>query len=215
MSRLYRAGSVSTHIASLYETYAMSLFKNKYRVETTRLMGWDYAAVGWYFVTICTRNREYFFGEVEGKDVRLSAAGDMAAQCWREIPIHFPHAAIDEFIVMPNHVHGIVVIERTVDVSNVETRHTCPDPQVLGVASLQKNKFGPLKRGSVSKIIQAYKAVVTKWCHANQYPYFDWQPRFYDHIVRDDKGLAEIREYIVNNPAQWDLDRNKTSGVWM
>jgi hypothetical protein len=88
------------------------LFKNKYRIETTRLTGWDYAAEGWYFVTICTRNRQYFLGDVQGVDVALSDIGLAAAQFWREIPKHFSNAAIDEFIVMPNHVHGIVVIER-------------------------------------------------------------------------------------------------------
>jgi len=127
----------------------MTLFKEKYLGKTTRLAGWDYAAAGWYFVTLCTGGRTPFFGEVVKADVRLTDIGDMASQYWRDIPRHFPNTAVDEFIVMPNHVHGIVVIKP------VETRH---------VASLQQqgNKFGPLKPGSLSKILQAYKAAITR-----------------------------------------------------
>ena len=180
----------------------MALFKNKYRIESTRLKGWDYAAAGWYFVTICTRGREHFFGQVVEADVQLTDIGDIGSQYWYDIPKHFPSADVDEFVVMPNHVHGIVVIKHS-----VETPH---------VASLPAgNKFGPLKPGSLSKIVQAYKAAVTRWCRQNNHLEFDWQPRFYDHVVRDEKTLKAIRQYIAANPAKWEFDRDKQENVWM
>ncbi len=96
----------------------MTLFKNKYRIETTRLRGWDYASAGWYFVTICTRNRLPFFGAMERGDMRLSPIGEIAADFWAQIPRHTAgNVDVDAFIVMPNHVHGIVVT------TSVETLH--------------------------------------------------------------------------------------------
>ena len=176
----------------------MTLFKNKYRVETTRLKHWDYASAGYYFVTVCTWNREHFFGEVVGGTMRLSAVGEIARQCWVGIPAHFDQARLDEYIVMPNHLHGIVVI--------VETRHG---------ASLQTptaNQFGPLKRGSLQSILNAYKGGVTRICR--EVP-FAWQPRFYDHIVRNEEDLQHIRQYILNNPGQWEIDQDNEVGLWM
>src|SRR5438034_634140 len=102
----------------------MTLYQNQYRVETTRLKGWDYASAGWYFVTICTREKQCIFGEMRKGLMMLSPIGEAARDCWVEIPWHFPHACLDEFVVMPNHMHGIVVMGNV----PVETRH---------VASLQ------------------------------------------------------------------------------
>ena len=92
----------------------MTLFKNKYRIESARLKGWDYRNPGYYFVTICTRGRGHYFGKVEGDDVRLSAIGEIAAQCWAETPSHHQGIELDEWVIMPNHAHGIIVI-RDVD----------------------------------------------------------------------------------------------------
>jgi putative transposase len=88
----------------------MALFKNKYRIESTRLKGWDYRSAGYYFVTICTQNRVHYFGEVAKGDMRLSIVGEIAARFWTEIPSHHTQVELDEFVVMPNHVHGIIVI---------------------------------------------------------------------------------------------------------
>jgi putative transposase len=192
----------------------MTLFKNKYRIETARLKGWNYASVGWYFITICTRHRQHFFGTVTNADMTLTDIGDKAAQFWQDIPSHFKHAQTDQFIVMPNHIHGILELTGP---NIVETRHA-----VLGRAvpvasppTIQNAKFGPLVPGSVSKIIQAYKAAVTQWCRKNNQLDFDWQPRFHDHIIRDDPSLKEIRQYIVNNPLKWELDQENQEGLWM
>lgn len=193
----------------------MALFRQKYRVESMRLQAWDYSAAGWYFVTICTRGSVCFFGDVVDGGMRLSMVGVAAQRFWLEIPDHFREARLDEFAVMPNHIHGIVIIDRraqTQHVENVETRH---------VASLQHlhrdipNKFGPLKPGSLQAIIHAYKAAVTRWCRKNGQKGFAWQPRFYDHIIRNEGSLNDIREYIINNPMKWELDKDNPANLYM
>ena len=93
------------------------LFKNKYRIPSTRVPNYDYSQNGYYFVTICTKNKTCDFGSVFGQRIILSPAGYIAKKCWTDIPKHFPHIDIDVFAIMPNHVHGIVVINH-VDAKN-------------------------------------------------------------------------------------------------
>lgn len=90
----------------------MTLYKNKYRIESARKPGWDYAANGAYFITICTRDRRRFFGDIQNRKMNLSIAGEIAHKFWHEIPDRFPHVQLDAFVVMPNHIHGILVIDR-------------------------------------------------------------------------------------------------------
>jgi REP element-mobilizing transposase RayT len=179
----------------------MTLFKNKYRIESTRLKNWDYSAAGFYFVTICTRGRGCFFGDVVDGEAKLTEIGAKAKDFWEEIPSHFAHARLDKYVVMPNHMHGIVVLDN----HNVETRHGASLP----------NRFGPLKAGSLSAIIHAYKASVTRWGNKNGHRYFSWQPRFYEHIVRNEEDLNRIRKYIAENPLKWELDKESAEGIWM
>jgi len=96
----------------------MTLFKSKYRIESSRLKGWDYASAGWYFVTFCTRGRQSFLGNVMGDDVRLSPIGEIVAEEWQRTPHVRPNVELDEWIIMPDHVHGIIIIN---DVGVVET----------------------------------------------------------------------------------------------
>jgi REP element-mobilizing transposase RayT len=155
-----------------------------------------------------------FFGDVDENEAWLSPVGEIARQHWADIPTHFGHARLDEFVVMPNHVHGIVIIEDPgVEASDVrpgvETRH------VASLQQLQQNRFGPLKPGSLQAIMHAYKAAVTRWCRQNGHDAFAWQPRYYEHIIRNDQDLARIRQYIRDNPAQWANDRNSVGNLWM
>ena len=93
----------------------MALYKGKYRIESTRLKNWDYSRNGNYFITICTLNREHFFGEVINGRMVLSEVGRFAEMFWSEIPEHFPYSSLDAFVIMPNHIHGIVVIDHLDD----------------------------------------------------------------------------------------------------
>ena len=96
----------------------MKKYKNKYRIETTRLKNWNYGWNGAYFITICTQNRIHYFGEIENREMQLSKIGKMAEKYWYEIPKHFPFVKLDAFIVMPNHIHGIIIIDKPDDEHN-------------------------------------------------------------------------------------------------
>jgi len=167
-----------------------------------RLKGYDYSNDGLYFITICTKNRECFFGKIENNDMIPNDIGNMANQFWMEIPEHFKNIVLHRYIVMPNHIHGIIEISGN---SVVGTRH---------VVSLQQNSpattgtvFGKPVAGSVSVIIQQYKSSVKRWCNKNRYEYFQWQSRFHDHIIRNEQSYRTITEYIINNPANWNEDK--------
>ncbi|MDA3905825.1 MAG: hypothetical protein PF484_07100 [Bacteroidales bacterium] len=173
-------------------------FQNKYRISSARLQNWDYGWNAAYFVTICTHNREYILGEIDNGKMILSEIGKIAQQYWNEIPAHFPFVELDSFVVMPNHVHGIIIINKTDNVI-VETQN---------FASRQsdhpKNKFGPQSQ-NLASIIRGYKSGVKKYATINKID-FTWQPRFYDHIIRNDKSYHNIANYIINNPLNWKGD---------
>jgi REP element-mobilizing transposase RayT len=184
------------------------LYKDKYRIESTRLKNWDYAANGGYYITICVKNRECVFGNIDDGKMILSDAGKFADQFWREIPNHFPFAVLDEFVIMPNHVHGIIVIENGDNVKTV----SCKDkamPCLYGHGTGTVSRFQNQGKGSISAIVGSYKSICTKTINKTQNKFhFAWQPRFYDHIIRDENDLNRIRKYIIDNPMNWELDEN-------
>lgn len=163
----------------------MNLYKNKYRIESTRLKDWDYSSSGYYFVTICTKNRECIFGDVVNGQMRLSEIGEIVTEEWQKTEQIRENVKLDEWIIMPNHIHGITAIG-----NNVETH--CD-------ASLQK-------KNNLSFIIRGFKSTTTKRIHMAGYSNFAWQSRFYEHIIRNENSLQKIREYINNNPIKWELD---------
>ena len=164
----------------------MDKFQNKYRIPSARAKWWNYSNNGLYFITICTAGHEHFFGEIVN-DMELSAIGKIALQCWLDIPNHFPFVKLDAFVVMPNHVHGIL-----------EIVNITPPPTT-------KNKFGPQSR-NLASIIRGYKIGVQKYATYNKID-FDWQARFHDHIIRNDAEFHRIHHYIVENPAKWKQDK--------
>lgn len=191
-------------------------FQNKYRIESARLKNWNYGWNASYFVTICTQGRVCFFGNVvDGKDalscVSLSPIGEIANNCWMQIPEHFPFVKLGPHVVMPNHVHGIVVIDKPEDehndgrndIRNVETQNFASLPQPQPQPS-SKNKFGPQSQ-NLASIIRGFKIGVTKNARLIN-PDFAWQSRFHDHIIRDEKSFNRISEYIINNPLNWSED---------
>ena len=131
-------------------------FQNKYRISSARLQNWDYGSDAAYFVTICTQNREHYFGEIFNGVMQLSEIGEMANKFWLEIPNHFPFVELDEFVVMPNHVHGIIIINKPV---SVETRHalslSTQSPSQKHETIGQK-RFQNQGKGTLSSIIGSY-----------------------------------------------------------
>lgn len=169
--------------------------------RSIRLKDYDYSQAGAYFITLCTAGRECLFGEIVDGDMHLNPAGRMVQNVWDELPMHYPGIEIDAGVVMPNHLHGITVIN-----SVGATPRGHPD---LGQAR------GPAPTGlSLPDVVHRFKTMTTK-------RYIDgvrqlgwlgfsgrlWQRNYYEHIIRDEASLTRIREYITNNPRQWALDR--------
>lgn len=155
----------------------------------------DYSSNGWYFITICTKHREHFFGEIVGGIMDLSVFGKQTSLFWNEIPNHFPAVELNEFVIMPNHIHGIIGIVGTHHGVSVSDNVT------------QLNQFGKTIPGSMSAIIGQFKSTLTRWCRGNEFVNFAWQSRFYDHIIRSDDSFQRISDYIITNPANWKDDK--------
>jgi putative transposase len=183
----------------------MEKFKNKYRIPSARASWWNYGWAGAYFITICTQNREHFFGEIKNGKMILSNCGVLADVFWHEILHHAQNVELGAFVVMPNHIHGILILTE-----NAENIHNNNNVETLHATSLpQKNEFmaeiSP-KSNTVSTIIRSYKSAVTK--HANRLGFTNgWQSRFHDHIIRNDAEYQRINDYIENNPLNWDKDK--------
>jgi len=174
-------------------------FRNKYRIKSARLQGWDYSSEGGYYITICTKYRKSWFGNCINQKMELSETGRIVNDLWYEIPKRNPVAILDEFVVMPNHIHGILFINHdNAGGGIVETCH-----------GMSLQRFGKPIKNSVSMIFNHYKGDVTKTV-CQRYPDFQWQSRFHDHIIRNDDELNRIRKYIIENPEKWKTDENFT-----
>jgi len=158
-------------------------FKKRYRVPSTRLRGWDYRLPGTYFVTICTEGRDSCLGEITAEEVSLSSYGKIVAQEWQRIPVRHSRAKLDVWIVMPDHVHGLLVLESTAPGT--------PEP-------------------SLGLIVGEFKSKATKSIRMAGHRNFDWQERFHDHIVRSEEELQRIRTYILENPKRWRAKQQRS-----
>lgn len=168
--------------------------------RSIRLQRYDYSCAGAYFVTICTQNRECLFGEVVDEVVRLNNAGKVVEECWQEIPSHFPQVELDEFVIMPNHVHGILVIGDPGGAAAERANDRAND-----YSPLQKKRPAGTSR-TIGSIVRGFKIGVTKWMRQTHPIYEVWQRNYWEHIIRDEAELAQTREYIRNNPVRWELD---------
>ena len=204
----------------------MEKYRNKYRIKSNRLQNWDYGWSGHYFVTICTAKKSRYFGDIDGQKniVVLSEIGEIAYKCWMEIPQRFPFVQLKEFVVMPNHVHGILVLSgnknfddqknNVNDDTYVETRHALslrtnpyPNPRLQSQSqTVGVKRFQNQGQNTLSSIIGSYKSAVTRYAHRSGF-YFFWQSRFYDHVIRNDESLLSIQDYIKNNPLKWIYDK--------
>jgi REP element-mobilizing transposase RayT len=187
-------------------------YKNLYRIPSARLQNWDYTSDGAYFITICTKNKSHFFGECENGKMKLSTIGIIVKGLWYDIPNHHPNVILGDFVVMPNHIHGIIVIDK----SSVETLPATSKTQTLSVASktdeedIQNEFYKQIspKAGSIARIVGAYKSSCSRHINAG-FPNinFAWQERFWDNIIRTEESYDNISNYIINNPFNWDKDK--------
>jgi putative transposase len=204
-------------------------FKNKYRRESTRLQNWDYGNDAVYFITICTAYREKYFGEITTGIMNLSPIGIIATDCWYDIKNHAHNIELGEFKVMPNHIHGILVLNRKNNgfINFVDTRRALHQQSqstrnnktdqnkdqsdknennlIPSELTIGQKRFQNQGKNTVSSIIGSYKSAVTKLAHRAGFE-FAWQSRFYDHIIRDEKSFYRITQYIRNNPTNWKDD---------
>ena len=182
----------------------MKKFQNKYRIPSARLQNWDYGAMGAYFITICTQNREHFFGEIIENEMILNDLGKKVEEEWLKTIELRPDMNLElgNFVVMPNHFHGILIIgHNEFNANNTDS----------------KNQFGPQSK-NLGSIIRGFKSAVTVYCRRDAMhrvstitttttENFGWQSRFHDHIIRNSNEFERIQTYIENNPSKWNDDK--------
>lgn len=196
---------VSNHV-SINDTCK---FRNQYRIKSTRLPDYDYGKNGAYFVTICTGNRKHFFGNIDEDKMQWSSIGKIVNNYWQQIPQQFSFITLGEWIIMPNHIHGIL---------NFDTHNNCVSHnhgnkkrdainRVSTVRGGITKNNNPMLKQNLSMVIRWFKGKTTFEIR-KIYSNFAWQPRFYDHIIRNEKDYNAIAEYIICNPLNWKNDEN-------
>jgi len=190
----------------------MAKFRNKYRIDSHRRPGWDYSADGIYFITLVTQHRIHHLGEIMDASVRLSDFGHIIETEWVKSFEMRSELFLDEYVIMPNHIHAIIVLDKTNIDSTVETH---------GRVSLQSEPqpTGFIRRPqSVSSFIGGFKSRVNTKIndhidkHQPDFPKFDrhhhfFQPNYHDHIIRNEQSYQRIKNYIADNPRNWDADK--------
>jgi putative transposase len=156
-----------------------------------RLPYFNYSSTGMYFITVCTKNRIEYFGKVENGQMVPSEMGKIVEACWQLIPRISSFASLDQFVVMPNHVHGIITINN-------------PDEDPF-----LKQKDFRIRPRSLSTVVAGFKSAVTKRCREIDPTLHVWQSRFFDRIIRNEYELHNVREYIINNPIRWEAVHNQ------
>ena len=194
-------------------------FKNKYTIKSARLSNYDYSQSGMYFVTICTKDKEYFFGDVKDGKMMLNDVGKIIQDEWSKTPIIRNNVILDEWVIMPNHLHGII------EIRNNENNNFIVETPRRGVSTTtitmldnkpKRGGYNPnWKPNSLGSIINQFKSVCTKRVWKSGSYTFAWQPRYYDQIIRNEISLNKIREYIQINPQMWEGDRNNIENIWM
>lgn len=179
--------------------------------RSIRLQGYDYSQNGAYYVTLCTQNRECLFGEIVKGEMILNEYGKIVEQCWNNLSNHYDNIELDAYVIMPNHFHGIILITDTVDnvdnVDNVGAIHV----GAIHELPLRKSPIqSPQQRRKMllPKIVGRFKMNSAKQINQmrNTPGISVWQRNYYEHIIRNDKSLENIRNYIINNPSEWYYD---------
>ena len=186
----------------------MTLYQNEFRVESTRLREYDYSSSGAYFVTVCTKNHEALFGSIINGSMVFSEIGVLVKKEWEKSFEIRLELFGDEYVIMPNHVHGIVVIDRDRGLRDARraygdachaSLHHQPTPHGVAVRTPR----------SLSSFVAGFKSAVTRRIDENlKTPNRSiWQSRFFERVIRNDDEMNRIRQYIMNNPAKWQEDK--------
>ena len=186
-----------------------SKFADKFKLKSSRLNNWDYSTPGYYFITICTYNHNNFFGKIINNKMELSKRGEIVkSELLKTFEIR-KNIKLSEWVIMPNHLHILMEIKNQIN-NNTETLLDLNNVETPCMASLQpKNKYKRLNQKSnqlISKIIQQFKSAVTRQINPKTI-FFGWQTRFHDHIIKNEKELLIVKNYIINNPINWQKDK--------
>jgi len=170
----------------------------KHHRKSIRIKGYDYSSEGAYYVTIVTYHRDCLFGEIINKEMILNDLGKIADECWRSIPEHFPNVELGAYVIMPNHVHGIIVItDNGRGAALLRPYDGEENPHKINV-----------KPGSLGAIVRSYKSAVSYRINKEYNATGIWQRNYYEHIIRDEKDMQNKSDYIEANPSLWDDDEN-------
>ena len=179
-------------------------FDDRFRIASARWAGYDYGQSGMYFVTICTQNRIRYFGEIilptgnwDSAELYPSSQAQIVQACWLQIPSRFPFVSLDAFVVMPDHIHGLLLFNK-------------PDEQTPPLN--YQNTFGP-QRDNLAAVIRGVKSGVSALAKQDGLA-FGWQSRYHDRVVRNDAELRKTQHYIANNPARWKHEQFSEKGLF-
>jgi len=186
-------------------------YKNRYRIPSARANWHDYLG-GAYFVTICTKDREFYFGRIEDDQMQLSETGRYADEQFRDVSLNYPYAVIPSYVVMPNHIHSIVIIDDRLLPQHEPCReaiHRVSETEMQEKPSQNRGGItghnNPMLYQSLGTVIRGIKARVTHYANERGLD-FAWQSRFHDRIIRDQKDMNETAIYVANNVAKWPED---------
>ena len=181
------------------EAISMKYDPEKHHRRSIRLRGYNYSKPGTYFVTICTHEKRKLFGDIINGEMHLNESGKVAQWIWNAIPQYYPGIKLDQYVVMPNHLHGILI--NTGDKNHVKLSQSGGNKRIDPMQLLPMPMSGPAP--TLGQIIRRFKALTTYYIHAGGIDEFAWQERFHDEVVLDASALEHIRRYIINNPARW------------
>ena len=176
--------------------------------RSTRLPGYDYSSPGAYFVTICVREGECLLGEVVGAEMRFNEFGRIAHEFWADVPVHFPNVSVDSFVIMPNHLHSIVVIREeggeTPPLQDRDRRGAETAPSAASASPQSR-----IKRPTLGQIVGYYKHETTRQINQvrESAGVVFWQRNYWEHVIRSEESLNRIREYVQTNPERWLEDQ--------
>jgi REP-associated tyrosine transposase len=205
--------------------------------RSIRLKNYDYSKNGGYFVTVCTQDREILFGEIAEGRMKLNRLGEIVDRIWNQLPIHFPNIQLDQFVIMPNHIHGIIIITpipppqgavtAPLHFHRVKIKRNAPNsngivgagfprpPLPIPIPPPKGAETAPLQKRPLGQMVAYLKYQTTQ--HINKIIGLPgkriWQRNYYEHIIRNEYTLSKIRKYIAYNPLRWELDRENPRGT--
>jgi putative transposase len=185
--------------------------------RTIRLKGYDYSQEGLYFITMCCFNRKCLFGDVENGEMVLNEYGTIAGNEWLNTPNIRKNVELDVFVIMPNHMHGIIILNGVTGMGELHSPQQIPPDTGKGGLHPPDNKKGELHSpqrsppqgpsDNIGAIVRGYKGSVTKQLNLLNIGYIVWQRNYWEHIIRNEQSHKRISEYIINNPAKWNSDK--------